>query len=234
VARGAAAIRAAQHATSTIPIVMATTYDAVGEGFVASLARPGGNITGLSFLGTELPGKRLEILKEMVPQASRIAVLANPAAPGHGTRMENLTVASRALGVQLQVLELRSAAELDNAFMAMAQEGADALCVLAEPQLIDQLQGPIVDLAAKRRLPAMYDWSMYVTAGGLISYGPSLPDIYRRGAYYVDRILKGAKPGDLPVEQPTKFELVINLKTAQALGLTIPSTLLFQADEVIR
>jgi len=234
VARGAAAIRAAQHATSTIPIVMATTYDAVGQGFVASLARPGANITGLSYLGAELPGKQLDLLKQMVPQASRVAVLANPAAPGHGPRLENLTVAGRALGVQLQVMELRSAAALDNAFMAMAREGADALFVLAEPQLIDRLQGPIVEFAAKRRLPAMYGWRRDVEAGGLISYGPSLPDLSRRAATYVDKILKGAKPADLPVEQPMKFELVINLNTAQALGITIPPHLLVLADEVIK
>jgi putative ABC transport system substrate-binding protein len=234
VAQGAAAIRAAQHATRTIPIVMAATSDPVGQGFVASLAHPGGNITGLSFLGAELPGKRLEILKETVPQSARIAVLVNPASPTYGTRMNNLTVAARALGLQLHVVELRSADELDAAFAAMTRAGADALIVEGEPLLLDSLRGRTVDLAAQHRLPAMYSWKELVVAGGLMSYGPSLPDIFRHAATYVDKILKGAKPADLPVEQPTKFELVINLKTAQALGLTIPPSLLLQADEVIK
>ena len=232
-AGGTAAVRAAQHATRTIPIVM-ITYDAVGEGFVASLAHPGGNITGLSWLGAELPGKRLELLKETVPQSARIAVLANPDSPGHGPQMHNLRVAAQTLGLHLHVLEVHRAEELDAAFAAMTREGADALFVSVDPLVIEPLRGRIAALAATHRLPAMYPFRQWVEAGGLMSYGPNLFDVQWRAATYVDKILKGAKPADLPVEQPTKFELVINLKTAKALGLTIPPTLLFQADEVIR
>jgi len=164
----------------------------------------------------------------------RIAVLTNPAFPLHGVWMNDLTVAARALGLQLHVAELRSADELDSAFAAMTQAGADALIVLTDPVLLNPLHGRTVDLAAKHRLPAIYSWRYYVDAGGLMFYGASISDISRRHAVYVDKILKGAKPADLPVELPTKFELVINLKTANALGLTMPSTLLFQADEVIQ
>ncbi len=234
VASGAPAIRAAQHTTRTIPIVMAGTDDPVATGLVASLARPGGNTTGLSFLSAELPGKRLELLKEAVPQSARVAVLAKAAGPSESIRWHTLTGAARALGLHLHIVEPRSAEELDTAFVAMTREGADALIVVADQALMDGLRGQIVDLAAKHRLPAMYDWKMYVDAGGLMSYGPSLSDTFRRAATYVDKILKGAKPADLPVEQPTKFALVINLKTAKALGLTIPPTVLFQADEVIQ
>jgi putative tryptophan/tyrosine transport system substrate-binding protein len=234
VAGGASAIRAAQHATRTIPIVMRGTSDAVGQGFVASLARPGGNITGLSNLMVALPGKRLELLKETVPQSARIAVLANPGAPYHESWISNLTMAAQALGLQLHVVELRRADELDTAFAAMTQERADALILLEDSLLLSGLRGRIVDLAAKHRLPAMYAWRELVVAGGLMSYGPSQLDMHRRTAVYVDKILKGTKPADLPVEQPTKFEFVINLKTAQALDLTIPPSILFQADEVIR
>jgi putative ABC transport system substrate-binding protein len=231
---GGPAIRAAQHATSTIPIVMAVTGDPVQSGYVASLARPGGNITGVSVLGAELTGKRLEILKETVPQSTRIAVLANPATPTYGALMHDLTVTARALGLHLHVLELRSPDELDPAFAAMRRAGAEALFVVEDPLLIDHLRGRIADLAATHRLPAIYSWKMSVAAGGLMSYGPSMPDMTRRAATYVDKILKGTTPGELPVERPMKFELVINLKTAKALGLTIPPTLLFQADEVIQ
>jgi putative ABC transport system substrate-binding protein len=231
---GTTATRAVQHATRTIPIVMAGGSDPVGEGLVASLARPGGNTTGFSNQTVELPGKRLEILKETVPQSARVAVLANPANPNHASAMHNLTGAAQALGLHLHVVELRRPDELDAAFAAMTRAGADALFVQGEPLLLDGLRGRIVDHAATSRLPAMYSWRMYVEAGGLMAYGPSLPDMHRRTAAYVDKILKGAKPADLPVEQPTKFELVINLKTAQALGLTIPPTVLFQADEVIQ
>jgi putative tryptophan/tyrosine transport system substrate-binding protein len=234
VAGGTAAIRAVQHATRTIPIVMAVAYDPVGEGLVASLARPGGNITGLSWLGAELPEKRLDLLKETVPQLSRIAVLANPANPAYEPQMNNLTGAARALGLQLQVMGVRRADELDTAFAVMSRAGADALIMLEDSLLLSGLRGRAVDLAAKHRLPAMYGWRRHVDAGGLMSYGPSMRDMQRRAAVYVDKILKGTKPADLPVEQPTKFELVINLKTAKALGLTIPPTLLFQADEVIQ
>ena len=228
------AIRAAQQATRTIPIVMAGVTDPVGQGLVTSLARPGGNTTGVSLLNEELPGKRLELLKETVPQSTRIAVLANPAWPAYASRLHNLTVAARALGLHLHVVEVRRADELALAFAAMTQAGVDALLVIAEPALMDGLRGQVADLAAMRRLPAMYDWKMYVVAGGLMAYGPSLPDVYRRAATYVDKILKGTPPTDLPVEQPTKFELVINLKTAKALGLTVPPSLLLLADEVLQ
>ena len=231
---GGAAIRAAQYATSTIPIVMAANYDPVGEGFIASLARPGGNITGLSWLGAELPGKRLELLKETLPQSTRIAVLGNPAFAAYETWLHSLTAAAQALGLHLHVVELHRADELDSAFAAITSAGADALIVLADPALMDGLHARIVDLAARNRLPAMYDWRAYVDAGGLMSYGPSMPDMQRRAASYVDKILQGAKPADLPIEQPTTFHLVINLKAAKALGLTMPPTVLFQANEVLQ
>jgi putative tryptophan/tyrosine transport system substrate-binding protein len=226
--------RAAQHVTHTIPIVMTGITDPVAQGFVASLARPGGNITGLASLNEGLFGKRLEILKETVPQSTRIAVLTNPANPLHGSWMNDLTVAARALGLYLHVVELHRAEELDTAFAAMTQARADALIVLTDPVLLNKLHGRTVDLAATYRLPAIYPWRYYVDAGGLMFYGASVPDVSRRLAVYVDKILKGAKPGELPVEQATTFERVINLKTAEALGLTIPPTLLFQATEIIR
>jgi putative tryptophan/tyrosine transport system substrate-binding protein len=238
VAGGTAAIHAAQGATRTIPIVMTASFDPVQEGFVASLARPGGNITGLSFLSAELPGKRLELLKETVPQSTRIAVMWNPVGPGYASRqvlLHNLAVAARALGLHLHVVEVRRADELDTAFAALPPAGADALLVLDDSLVLSsRLGGRLADLAATSRLPAMYEWREWVVAGGLMAYGPSLQDIYRRATTYVDKILKGATPADLPVEQPRKFELVLNLKTAQALGITIPPHLLVLADEVIR
>jgi putative tryptophan/tyrosine transport system substrate-binding protein len=234
VAGGAPAIRAAQHATRTIPIVMAGTGDPVAQGFIASLARPGGNITGLSLLMAELPGKRLGLLKETVPQSTRIAALENPANPGHKPLLNNLAVTARTLELHLHVVEVRNADELDTAFAAMTQTGVDALIVFGDPLLLDSLRGRTIDLAAKHHLPAMYDWREFVVARGLMSYGTSLSDMHRRAAVYVDKLLQGAKPADLPVEQPTKFELVINLNTAQAIGLTMPPTLLFQADEVLK
>jgi ABC-type uncharacterized transport system substrate-binding protein len=235
VAQGAAAIRAAQHATRTIPIVMAATADPVGQGFIASLAHPGGNITGLSFLGEELPGKRLEMLKEAVPQSMRIAVLANPAFPAHASRMHNLTMAARALGLHLHVVEVRRADELDDAFTEMTRAGADAVIALEDAVLLNGPRGRVVaDLAAKSRLPVMYAWRDWVVAGCLMSYGPSELDTDRHAAVYVDKILKGAKPADLPVEQSTKFELAINLKTAKTLGITMPPSLLLLADKVIQ
>jgi putative tryptophan/tyrosine transport system substrate-binding protein len=238
VAGGTGAIRAAQNATRTIPIVMSGSYDPVQEGFVASLAHPGGNITGLSFLGVELPGKRLELLKETVPQSTRIAVMWNPVFPGYASRqvlLQNLTVAAQALGLHLHLVEVRSADELDTAFAALPQARADALLVMEDSMVLSpRLGGRLADLAATSRLPAMYSWREHVAVGGLMAYGPSLPDTSRRAATYVVKILKGAKPGDLPVEQPTKFELVINMKTAKALGLTIPQTLLQRADQVIQ
>jgi putative tryptophan/tyrosine transport system substrate-binding protein len=235
VAEGAAAIRAAQHATRTIPIVMAATADPVGQGFVASLAHPGGNITGLSFLSAELPGKRLELLKETVPQSTRIAVLINAAHPYSGSVMHNLTEAARVLGLQLHLVEVRSVDELDTAFAAMTRAGADAVLVIEDALLLNSERGQVVaDLATQSQLPMMYSWREWVVAGCLMSYGPSRPDVLRRAATYVDKLLKGAKPADLPVEQSTKFELIINLKTAKALGITMPPSLLVLADEVIQ
>jgi ABC-type uncharacterized transport system substrate-binding protein len=234
VAVGPSATRAVQHATRTIPIVMTGSADPVAQGFVASLARPGGNITGGSFLMAELPSKRLELLKETVPQSTRVAVVGNPADPSYEARMHNLRMAAQALGLHLHVIEVRRADELDPAFAAMTHAGADALLVLPDVALMDPLHGRIAALATQSRLPAMYGWRAYVEAGGLMAYGPSLRDLWRRAASYVDKLLKGAKPADLPVEQPTKFELVLNRKTAQALGITFPPTLLVLADEVIQ
>jgi putative ABC transport system substrate-binding protein len=234
VAVGASGTRGAQRATRTIPIVMTGNYDPVGEGFVASLARPGGNITGLSNQRADLIGKQLEFLKAIVPQSTRIAVLANPASPGHVPLLHNLTVAAEALKLSLHVVELRRAEELDDAFAAMTRAGADALVVFAEPQLIRPLRGRIAALAATSRLPVMCATKVYVEAGCLISYGPSPRALNRRAAGYVDKILKGANPADLPVEQPTEFDLVLNLKAAKAIGLAIPPSVLFQADEVIQ
>jgi putative ABC transport system substrate-binding protein len=176
----------------------------------------------LSYFVADLPGKQLELLKEAVPQSARIAVLTNPTHLSHGTEMENLAMAAKALGVHVHIVPLRSRDELVGAFAAMTREGAEALVVLGEPLLIDRIIGAIVDLAAQYRLPAIYRWRIQVQAGGLMSYGPNLPDLFQRAATYVDKILKGAKPGDLPVEQPIKFDLIINLKTAKALGMTIP------------
>jgi putative ABC transport system substrate-binding protein len=224
-------VRAAKQATSAIPIVMAGVDDAVEQGFVASLARPGGNITGTSWLNPELSGKRLELLKEAFPKVSRVAVLRE--AVGGASSLRATMEAARVLGVHLQILELRDPNELDSAFAAMTRDRAGALDVLPG-LMITAYRRQIVDLAAKARLPVIFPDGQFVESGGLMSYGPSLSDLYRRAAFYVDKILKGSKPADLPVEQPTKFELVINLKTAKALGLTIPSNLLAQADKVIK
>jgi len=235
VAPGAAASRAAQHATRTIPIVMAGTFDPVGGGFVASLAQPGGNITGLSYLGDELHGKRLELLKETVPQSTRIAVLGYPGSPSYASVLNHLTRAARTLELHLHVVEVRRADELDTAFAAMTRAGADAVLVMEDAMLLNSQRGRVVaDLAATHRLPMMYAWREWVVAGCLMSYGPNFVDTFRRAAVYVDKILKGATPADLPIEQPMKFELVVNLKTAQALGITMPPSLLLLADEVIR
>ncbi len=226
----------AMQATKTIPIVFTSVGDPVESGLVTSLARPGGNVTGLSTLGPELVGKRLELLKQTVPGVDRVAVLWLPGALGERTDKDMLTradVASRALGVRLQFVEARGADEFVRAFSDMSSARAGALTVLPSNRFLRERRG-IVDLAAKNRLPAVYASREFVDAGGLMSYGANEPDLFRRAAIYVDKILKGAKPGDLPVEQPTKFELVINLKTAQALGLTIPQSMLGLADEVIR
>jgi putative tryptophan/tyrosine transport system substrate-binding protein len=232
VAASTPAARAAQQATKTIPIVLTLVTDPVGDGFAASLARPGGNVTGLSMMHPELSGKRLALLKDVVPKASRVAVLRSPSTPLYTRLLRETEVAARALGVQLQVVEVRGSAELDNAFATLTRDHADALLWLPDPMFRHHLRR-ILDLAAKNRLPALYWSKESVDAGGLMSYGANIPDMYRSAAIFVDKILKGAKPGDLPVEQPTKFELVINLKTAKTLGLTIPQTLLLRADQVI-
>ncbi len=224
---------AAKDATRTIPIVMVFVADPVGQGLVAGLARPGGNITGLSSLGEGITAKQLQLLKEFVPKVSRVAVLRFPADPVHPLLVREAEGAARALGVLLQVLEAGSPNDFDRAFAAMARERAGALLVLAHPIFFAQ-RARIADLAAKARRPAMYALREYVEAGGLISYGTHLPALFRRAATYVDKILKGAKPADLPVEQPTRFELVVNLKTAKALGLTIPQSVLIRADQVIQ
>jgi ABC-type uncharacterized transport system substrate-binding protein len=226
------AIQAAKQATATIPIVMAGIIDPVATGFVTSLARPGGNITGLSLMAPELVVKQLEILKEIVPEVSRVAVLGNPTNAGTAPQLRHAQDAARALSVRLQPLEARSLSAIDTAFAAMAREQAGALVVLVDAMLLDH-RLRIADLAARRRLPAAYGLIDYAEAGGLIAYASSDIDRFRRAAALVDKILKGAKPGDLPIEQPTKFELVINLKTAKALGLTIPPSLLLRADQII-
>jgi putative ABC transport system substrate-binding protein len=224
---------AAKKATETIPIVMIGVGDPVGQGLIASLARPGGNVTGLSYsVGLEIFGKGLELLKETVPKVRRVAILSNPANPSHPLAIREVNVAARSLGVQLQLLEARGPNEFDGAFAAMAKERVGALLVVTDPMLVLH-RTRLADLAARSRLPAAYGTRESVEAGGLMSYGPSLSDLWRRAATYVDKILKGAKPADLPVEQPTKFELVINVKAAKALGLTIPQSMFIRADEVI-
>jgi ABC-type uncharacterized transport system substrate-binding protein len=226
---------AAKNATGTIPIVMiGAGADPVGQGLVASLARPGGNVTGLSYgVGQGIFGKQLALLKEAVPKVRRVAVLWNPAIPTLAFAIGEVKVAARSLGLQLQLLEARRPNDFDSAFAAMARERAGALLVITD-SVFSTHRIRLVGLAAKSRLPAIYTNRQPVEVGGLMSYGPSFSDLWRRGAGYVDKILKGAKPADLPVEQPTTFELVINLKTAKALGLTVPLSLLGRADEVIQ
>jgi putative ABC transport system substrate-binding protein len=224
---------AAKNATETIPIVMIYVRDPVGQGLIASLARPGGNVTGVSgSAGLEMFAKQLELLKETVPKIRRVALLSNPANAYHQLAIREVNVAARSLGVQLQLLEARGPNEFDGAFAAMGKERVGALVVLSDA-IFSSHRTRLADLAARSRLPAAYSVREYVEAGGLMSYGPSLLDSHRQAATYVDKILRGTKPADLPVEQPTKFELVINLKTAKALGLTIPPSLLGRADQVI-
>jgi putative ABC transport system substrate-binding protein len=223
----------AKRTTSTIPIVMTNHGDPVGSRVVASLARPGGNVTGLSALSPALVGKQLQLLKEAVPRVSRVAVLSNPTHPSHPTSLQEAEVAARSLKVRLQILEARAPTEVAGAFSTVTKESAGALLVLGDPMFFGE-RTRIVELAAKSRLPLMSIQKEYAEAGGLLAYGIDQRDSFRRAATYVDKILKGAKPADLPVEQPTKFELVINLKTAKALGLTIPQSVLGRADEVIQ
>jgi len=224
---------AAKRSTASIPIVMVNTPDPAQLGLVVSLGRPGGNVTGTTTLSADLSSKQLELLKEAVPRAVRIAVLWNPSNPWHSIALKGAEAAARSLAVQLQILEVRGPEGFDSAFEAMTRNRTGAVLVLADP-LTAFHRSHLANLAAKRHLPGMYGPREYADAGGLMSYWAHYADLYRRVASYVDRILKGAKPGDLPIEQPTKFELVINLKTAKALGLTIPPSLLGRADEVIQ
>src|SRR5262245_5973027 len=225
---------AAKNATSTIPIVAPSMSNPVELGLIASVARPGGNVTGLSYsVGMEIFSKQLELLKETVPKVRRVAILSNPANSGQPAVIKSVKVAARSLGVQLQLLEARGPNEFDGAFAAMALERAGALLVMGDP-VFDFHRTRLTELVAKSRLPAIYGLRTQTEAGGLMSYGVDLRDNFRRAATYVDKILKGAKPADLPIEQPTKFELVINVKTAKALGLTIPQSILVRADEIIQ
>ena len=226
-------VMAARNATGAIPIVMVTTGDPVTGRLVASLARPGGNITGLTALGQELGGKRLEVLGEAVPKASLVAILSNPENPDTDLSLQGVEVSARALGVRLRVQEVRIPTEFEKAFEAITREGAGALMVLPDPMFVDQRER-IVALTAKRRLPAMYAHREFFDVGGLMFYGASLADMWRRAASYVDKILKGANPAKIPVEQAKKFELLINLKTAKQIGLTIPQAVLYRADKVIK
>jgi ABC-type uncharacterized transport system substrate-binding protein len=227
------AVAAAQKATTTIPVVMVLATDPVRLGFVSSLARPGGNITGLTIQSPELAGKRLQLLKEIVPNLTRVAVLWDPTEPGRRQLVKEAELAAPTLGLQILTLQARDAREVRGAFTAMTKERVGAVLVYGSSLLAAQ-RAAIADLAAKNRLPTMCVAQEWMDAGFVMSYGASLNDMYRRAPYFVDRILKGAKPADLPVEQPIKFELVINLKTAKALGLTIPQSLLVRADEVIQ
>ena len=224
---------AAKRATSTIPIIFMSHADPIGSGHVASLARPGGNITGLSLMMTETNVKGLELLKEAVPGLARVAVVWDPATPSHGPGLKAVEVAGPALGLRIHPVAVRSATEFDSAFSAIVREHADGVLVLSTPLYIAGANR-LAELALTHKLPSLFGPKHHVAAGGLMSYSPDRADLWRRGAVFVDKILKGARPADLPVQQPTKFELVINLKTAKALGLTIPQSLLQRADEVIQ
>jgi putative tryptophan/tyrosine transport system substrate-binding protein len=230
---GSNATRAAKGATATTPIVMTQDPDPVGNGFVASLARPGGNITGLSNFNRELSGKRLEILNEVVPRLSRVAVFGTSTQPGHAQALRETKLAAEAFGVKLQYVDVLAPKDIETAFRGASKGRAEAVVGLGGAVLNSE-RTQVVEFAAKSRLPAMYSIREYVEAGGLMSYGVSITDLDRRAATYVDKILKGAKPADLPVEQPTKFELVINLKAAKQIGLTIPPSVLYRADKVIQ
>ena len=233
VTSGPSMTRAAKEATVTIPIVMAQDTDPVGNGFIASLARPGGNITGLSVLSPELSGKQLELLKEIVPKLFRVAVLGNSNEPANRKTLKEIESAAGTFGVQLQPFDVLRPKDIEASFRAATNAHADALLVLASALLADH-RTLIANLALKRRVPVMYFSGISVEAGGLMGYGPSLTDLSRRAATYVDKILKGAKPSELPVEQPTKFELIINLQAAKQIGLTIPPNVLARADRVIK
>jgi putative ABC transport system substrate-binding protein len=233
VSGGSTATQAAKEATSTIPIIMSQDNDPVRNGFVASLARPGGNITGLATLRSELSGKRLELLTEIVPKLSRVAVLGSSTNPGNAQSLKETEVAAGAFGVKLQYLDVLSTKDIETVFGTASNGRAEALLVLASP-VINSRRTQVVELAAKRRLPALYDRRDFGEAGGLMTYGVRVTDLDHRAATYVDKILKGAKPGDLPVEQPTKFEFIVNLKAAKQIDLIIPPNVLARADRVIR
>jgi ABC-type uncharacterized transport system substrate-binding protein len=233
VTTGPTGTRAAKEATSTIPIVMAQDPDPVGNGFVASLARPGGNITGLATLRPEISGKRLELLREVVPKLSRVAVFGTSTMPGNAQALKETELAAGAFGVKLQYLDVLGPKDIETAFRAASKGRADAVLMVAGSVLLSQ-RTQIADLAVKNRLPAIYYDPQFVEAGGLMTYGVSFTDLDRRAATYVDKILKGSKPADLPVEQPVKFELIINLKAAKQIGLTIPPNVLARADKVIK
>jgi ABC-type uncharacterized transport system substrate-binding protein len=234
VAVGAGDIRIAKEANLTIPIVMIQGGDPVGSGFVASLARPGGNITGLATLRPELSGKRLELLKEVVPSLSRVALFGSSASPDHAQVLKEAELAAGAIGVKLQSLDIRSPKDFESSFQAALKGRAEAILVRVRGPILSPHRKEFAELAVKSRLPSIYEGLEEVEAGGLMSYGVSFTELYRRAATYVDKILKGAKPADLPVEQPTKFEFVINLKAAKQIGLTIPQWTLVKADKVIK
>jgi putative ABC transport system substrate-binding protein len=233
VSAGPTATRPAKEATNTIPIVMGFDDDPVANGFVASLARPGGNITGLSTLAPEISGKQLELLKEIIPRLSRVAVFGNSTRPGTALSLKEMELAARAFGVKLQYLDVLDIKDIETAFQAASKGRADAIIVLGNP-VINSQRTQVADLAVKHRLPAMYAQPEFMDAGGLVYYGASFSDIFRRAATYVDKILKGRPPTELPVEQPMKFEFIISLKAAKQIGLTIPPNVLVRADKVIR
>jgi len=233
VTAGASSTQAAKEATTTVPIVMGFAGDPVGSGFVASLARPGGNITGLSSLAPELSGKQLELLKESIPRISRVAVFGNSTRPGNAQALREIEIAAKAFGIKLQYLDVLSSKDIESAFRAASKGRAQAVLMLGNPVTTSQ-RTQITDLAAKNRLPAIYDRPEFVEDGGLMTYSVSQNDMFRRAATYVDKILKGRKPADLPVEQPIKFEFIINLKAAKQIGLTIPPNVLARADKVIK
>ena len=233
VTAGAANTHAAKEATKIIPIIMALDSDPVGAGFIASLARPGGNITGLSTLAPEISGKQLELLKEIVPKLSRLAVLGNSTTPANAQALREIELPAGTFRVKLQYLDIRDPKDIETAFRAASKGRAEALLALASPLFVIQ-RTQLTDLAVKNRLPAIYDRREFVDDGGLMSYGTNFADMSRRAATYVDKILKGRKPADLPVEQPIKFELIINLKAAKQIGLTIPPNVLARADKVIK
>ena len=233
VTAGASSTQAAKEATTTVPIVMAQDADPVATGVVASLARPGGNITGLSSLAPELSGKQLELLKENIPRVSRVAVFGNSTRPGNAQALREIEIAAKAFGIKLQYLDVLSSKDIESAFRAASKGRAQAVLMLGNPVATSQ-RTQITDLAAKNRLPAIYDRPEFVEDGGLMTYSVSQNDLFRQAATYVDKILKGRTPADLPVEQPIKFEFIVNLKAAKQIGLTIPPNVLVRADKVIK